>query len=297
MGVVWVVGAVVFLSGLAVTMRFASEHGCDSVLLNLAFRGSAAVGLALVLFVSGGVREFAGLPVRVYIIGVVGSGIFFLSGFAAIRSVALGPLNVSWIVLRSSAVLPVLASILVWREFSTYDRASAVWLDVAGVVLTLTGLLLVGLGRRQVRDADPRPVHRRWPAWLVVSFFAQGGWNIVVRATGEFDVDAARLAFLLLAFGGSAALTVPIAAARRRPMRRRELLFGAGLGLCSVLGTGSRMLALKWLPGVVVFPVTTAMVMVLVQLASAFVWKERLGSLGVGGIAAALVALVLMNIP
>jgi drug/metabolite transporter (DMT)-like permease len=278
-------------------MRFASEHGSDSVLLNLAFRGSAAVGLALVLLVSGGFRELAGLPVRVYIIGVLGSGIFFLSGFAAIRSVALGPLNVSWIVLRSSAVLPVLASVLLWREFAAYQRASAVWLDVAGVVLTLTGLLLVGLGRRQVRDADRRPVHRRWPVWLVVSFLAQGGWNIVVRATGEFDADTARLAFLLLAFSGSAALTVPIAAARRHRMSRRELLFGGALGLCSVLGTGSRMLALKWLPGVVVFPVTTAMVMVLVQLASAVVWKERLGSLGIAGIVSAIAALVLMNIP
>jgi hypothetical protein len=278
-------------------MRFASEHGCDSVLLNLAFRGSAALGLALVLILGGGFRELASLPVRVYVVGAVGSGIFFLSGFAAIRSVALGPLNVSWIVLRSSAVLPVLASILVWREFAAYDRAAAVGLDVAGVVLTLTALLLVGLGRRQVRGTDLRPVHPRWPVWLVASFFAQGGWNIVVRATGEFDVDAARLTFLLLAFSGSAALTVPIAAARRRPMRRRELLFGSGLGLCSVLGTGSRMLALKWLPGVVVFPLTTGMVMVLVQLASAVVWKERLGSLGVAGIVAAIAALFLMNLP
>ena len=60
--------------------------------------------------------------------------------------------------------------------------------------------------------------------------------------------------------------------------------------------TGMLLMALARLPGMLVFPVSGSMGIVLTTLAGVAIWREKLRGLAVLGIIAAAIAVVLINL-
>jgi multidrug transporter EmrE-like cation transporter len=243
---------------------------------------------------SGNILRFTELWVSIGWISLLACIFFAIAGFASIKAVQTGPLGVSWTVLRCSIVLPVLASIFWWDELPLYNGGMGLSMRLTGILLTLIALFLVGTGQRKVQK-NPIP-HRdsAWLGWLVTAFLAQGGWEIMLRATGDFKDDGMRSLFLVIAFGGSCLFTLPVMVATRARLTKRELSYGLLLGGCSFLGTGSRVLALRELSGTVVFPASTASIMILVQIAGLCLWKERIGPWGTAGLLSASLSVALL---
>jgi multidrug transporter EmrE-like cation transporter len=83
----------------------------------------------------------------------------------------------------------------------------------------------------------------------------------------------------------------------RRPWRR-ELLIGAGMALCSLVGQLGMALSLSsGIPGFVVFPVATGGGLIFVVMVGVLLFGEPMGHLGYLGIATGVAALVLLALP
>ncbi|RKY71072.1 MAG: hypothetical protein DRQ24_08145 [Candidatus Latescibacterota bacterium] len=285
-----------FLALLAILMRTVLDKGSNPFALNLVFRGTAGIATMVGIGVSGNILRFDEFWASAGWISILGCILFGISGLASIKAVQLGPLGTSWTVLRCSIVLPVLASIIWWKELSIGDGTTIPIMRPSGIFLTVLGLLLLGAGQKRLRKNRLQHQRSGWLGWLVTAFLAQGGWEIILRATGDFKDDGMRSLFLAIAFGGSCLLTLPVMVITRIRLTNRELFYGLLLGGCSLLGTGSRVLALRELSGTVVFPASTASIMILVQIAGLCLWKERVGPLGIAGLLSATLSVVLLSI-
>lgn len=77
----------------------------------------------------------------------------------------------------------------------------------------------------------------------------------------------------------------------------REVWLGAAMGACSLSGQALTGMALSHgIPGHIVFPLTTGGSLFLVALAGIVLFKERVGSYGIAGIALGIVALVALSV-
>ena len=102
--------------------------------------------------------------------------------------------------------------------------------------------------------------------------------------------------YLLFLFGTAAIVSTSVAIIRKASFKLKDVPFGIILGVCNILAGNSLLLALARLPGMLVFPVAGSMSIILTTLAGVTFWRERLQKLTILGIAAAIIAVVLINI-
>lgn len=85
----------------------------------------------------------------------------------------------------------------------------------------------------------------------------------------------------------------------RRPLKpyRREVLIGAGMGLCSISGQFFVGLALSHeVAGHVVFSVSTGGTLFVVALAGVLVFRERVGPYGLAGLVIGILSIVILSV-
>jgi uncharacterized membrane protein len=197
-------------------------------------------------------------------------------------------------------ILPVLASILFWHEVPLWPISSLLLARMGGVTLACAAICLVGWGQASHsggKSQHPGIGRRRWLAWLAVAFLAQGGWEIVLRATRGFPDDQGRNIFVTLVFVGAALLSSAVMALRKNPVGKKELGYGTLAGVLGLLSSGSRVWALRDIDGIIVFPVTTVSVMLMVQVLAAIVWKEKTGTVSMIGFVLAVASMILITAP
>jgi drug/metabolite transporter (DMT)-like permease len=296
----YLVASIVLMSALAVILRWALWRGTDAHGLNAVYRVTGGlITLALTL----PVLDWQRLPELCRLAGAaaVVAGVFYwLTGLASIKSVELGSLGVSWAVIRCSMVIPALASLLYWREVPLWPPSPALGCRLLGLAAVVGALGLLG-GRRTdaaaAVAASASSVRRRaWLGWLSLAFVAQGSWEVCLRTTRSFPDNQARSFFLLVAFSLAMVLAGAGFAIRRVRLGRRELLFGLLAGGCALLASGLRVWALRDVDGIIVFPATTASVMLMVQAAGSVIWHERITGRGAVGLALAVAGIVLLTV-
>jgi hypothetical protein len=286
--------------GLALAMRAAMRGGAEPFGTNMVFRvtaGTVMVATAAWTMDSGGVgRTLAsvGLP------AACGAVFFFLSGIASLKAVQHGHLGLSWSVLRCSMILPVLASILIWHELPLRPVSGLLLVRAGGLGLACVAIFLIGWGQTSGRDGESsgsRQGHGPWLAWLAVAFLAQGGWEIVLRATRGFPGGPERMVFVTLVFAGAGVFSGVSTAVRKDPVGRKEIGYGILMGILGLLASGSRVWALRDIDGIIVFPVTTITVMLAVQALATVVWRERTARLSMVGFVLAVASILLITAP
>jgi len=296
--------SILFMAALAVTLRLGTGKGADPLGMNAVFRGTAAVIMLVLVLGSGGWTQFGDLWAPVARRAIPAALFLWLSGFAVIKAIPLGHLGISWVVLRSSMVLPTLASLLFWHEVPFSPVSGTLIARIAGVILITIAVVAIGLqyirgGDRAntpgVRHAIERVGTRSWLLWLSAAFLGQGVWEICLRATRSLPGDHARTLFVTIVFLGTFLFTLPMMRFTRSKVQRNELLYGALAGVCGLLASGPRVWALRDLDGSIVFPMSTIAVILLVQAASRLVWHEKLRRFGALGFLFALGGIALLT--
>ncbi len=270
---------------------------------NYIFACLVSVGLAL----SGGVRM---VSPRTWALGLA-SGLVYAFAYRALgAAVRRRGLAVASAVTQLSIAIPIACSMAVWGE-----RPDGV--QAAGIVLALAALTLLAADRGEraalavEQPQDPTLALARAGSTslavltptlalpgallLLALFLTQGGAGLAPKAFAELAPAGETQVFLAILFGSAALSFLPDWLSSLRP-RRLELLWGAALGAVNVGDNLLAVYALQRLPGILVFPVATAGVLLLTGGLGLLAWKESIGRWGRAGLAVALGAVLLVSL-
>lgn len=222
------------------------------------------------------------------LLGALGGAVFigtFLLMTAAIGRVGIAiPVSVT----RLAVVLPVAVSILFYREMPAVFH-------LAGFAAALGALALFGRAAAAGRPGSPR---LSWSGVLLTAglFLAMGAVETLLKIFHERRVPAQKYGFVAIIFGTALLLGWLLILLRRELPSRADLALGLAMGLPNVLSTVFMLGALRYLPGMVAFPVNALGIVLLSTLAGAVIWGERPDRSGRLAIALALAAIVLINL-
>ena len=217
------------------------------------------------------------------IIGFILVGAYFLID-ACIRQIGVG---ISQTVERlSHFLLPVLASMIVWKELPRPIQGIGLVLAVASIPL-----LAKGDGRRATHPHGARLVI------LVLTLVAVAGCaGVSFKAYTELRGSSASPALFTIFFAIAATVNVIVAAAGDVSARPTDALLGIVLGAVNVSSNYFYLRAVATVDGTVVFPTIAAGMILVSSAAAAVLWKERYHRRALIGMAVAATGLVLINL-
>jgi len=232
------------------------------------------------------------------------TGLFFVAGILLwSRAIQAAGLALSVVAMRTAIVVPVLASVLFWRE-----RPSALELAGSAVALAALGLVLSEVSQRnqksETRGRKPEmaeAVARRGPAippwlWLALLFIIDGMVMVPAQVFRQNLPQNENWPFQSMIFASAFLVTTLLYYLGKQRVDQRSLGFGAALGACNLGNYLFLVLALTLLPGIVVYPVIAAGEVGLMALAGVVIWRERVGVRSWVGIGLAVLALVLVQV-
>ena len=221
-----------------------------------------------------------------WITGLAGGVTYVTTFWLMMRGLRRSGISITWSTIRLSVLVSVLFSIV-------YAGERPGGLQVVGMALVLMALPL--LSARQGDAARSSLLTEG--LFIALLFFSAGGTNLAAKAFDVWGAESERAIYVLVLFVAASLLSVAGLWRSRTRVALADLWPGLALGLVNLATTHYLLLALGALPGVVVFPVSSAVSIVVTSLAGVAFWRERLGRLNVVGIAVAVVAVVLINIP
>ncbi|TVR63554.1 MAG: hypothetical protein EA422_09055 [Gemmatimonadales bacterium] len=227
-----------------------------------------------------------------------GVGLLFVAGFVLLgRAIREAGLSLATATMRLSVAIPFLASWLIWGEVPTPGQG-------AGLVLAGLAFLLISSPPPAESPSPPpeSPTRPLLASILLGLLFVVGG---VVDTSFKlfeegFAEENSRALFLLMVFAfafvaGGTLLLRDIRRGRPGP-GGRDVGWGVVLGLVNYGSAAFMLAALREVPGTVAFPVNNVAVVLLALLLGMGFWREPTSRLQRGGLALAVVALLLFGV-
>lgn len=218
-------------------------------------------------------------------IGALGGVAYVVSYLFLIRAMNFTGISIPTAIVRLSVLVPVLASIFLWREQPNDYQ-------VLGLLLTCLALPLLSFdARTQASNGFKGPL-----GIILALFFTTGGCFLSTKAFDATGRPEERPVFLAILFTTAALVAVAALRLNGAKVGRFERGAGLALGTVNLVGNFFLLLALAHLPGIIVFPVASSLSLVLTTLVAAWAWGERLGRWGVAGLTTAIMAVVFLNL-
>ena len=273
---------ILFSSSFGIIVKHSQASGRNLLVVGATNYTVAALSAALSVIYQGDF-EFSNAT---FVIGILGGVAYVVSFFFLMNVLRLSGISITWAIIRLSVLVPLLFSILYWHEApNNYQIAG-----ISFVCLSLPLLSINSKADSALRGFDKTSL------LIIILFVVTGGCGLAAKAFSEFSPGDQRRMFLFFLFGTAAIIAVAALFVQRTRPKARDLPLGIILGLCNICGNYCLLLALMKLPGMVVFPISSSMGVVLTTLAGMGIWHERLRKLAIAGIATAIIAVVLINL-
>ncbi len=293
--------------GVGLTVRHAAHKGINRLGMIRINYAAAAIIAFLLLVVRPEVRVSRNTLWIALVAGISYAATMLLWSEAISRSgIAL---TVGFT--RMSVIIPVLVSMLVWKEIPRLTQGVGIVLGVAALLIT---------GRRPARDcpqefpagnsgAVPSPTRPAGPLLLAGLFVASGIAALSTKLFQELCPAQENLHFQALLFvvaffvATVSSGTVPLFRSGKRdsPQHRertdrKSLEWGWVLGAVNVGSSIFMVLALGLIAGPLAFPISAAAEVAVLAVLGRVVWKEPLDRLSMVGLGMTLAALVLVQL-
>ncbi len=247
--------------------------------MNYAF---AAIAAAISVIYKGSF-EFS---VTACILGVLAGLAYFTAYYLMINAIRISGISIAWSAVRLSVLVPILFSIFYWHEQPGVYQ-------IMGIVSVCIALPLLSV---RPNDDGGRRMFGRASILVIALFIASGGVNLAPKAFDELCPDSHRQMYLLFLFGTAAIASGSASLLKGSLPQALDLPVGAVLGLLNLSARHFLLLALTRLPDIVVFPISGSVGIVLIALAGMVIWREKLRTLNILGIAFAVITVILISL-
>lgn len=281
-GITFLTLAITFSSGVAMTMKAANAKG-----LKLGqFLAVNYLVCCLGLLAWGAWQPPGVDSPLIWPIGVFVGCMYVISLWLFDRAISAMGLALPTALMRLSALLPTLGSLLFFAEQPNVYQ-------ILGLVLAFSCLPLASkepLGFGKAGKAA-------WGGmiWGLLLFAVYGVTDFTFKVQAELEPLASPKTFMAIIFASALLLTFPQLFKGTRPCKSC-LFWGFVLGTMNILATYFWIRTLAHLPGTVAYPTLSLGVIALTTLASLLIWHERLRPANFAFLALAGVAVFLINL-
>ncbi len=289
---------------LGILNKVAEVKKCrpSAVSASLCMWAAVLVCAYLIFFKHSGVSAPSNVIVVATLFGIIGAiaSISFLAGLK------YGKISTSWLIINLSSAVPAIASILVYGESVTLRKGAGL-----GVAAGALYLLYKDKEIEELEAANPAiegsgnsPLRGRankllWLQLMFVAFMTNGLGSFGLKILAEKHLSGQyQYQYLVFWYVASSVIAGFVFLTGHSKPRKSEVLMGAGMGLCSVLGQLGMVLAMSsQVPGYLVFPLAIGGNLFIVVAGGLILFKERVRSYGYLGLGLGVTALVILAIP
>lgn len=263
-----------FTSIFSLCYKIAHRQGCNPVAVNGSMLVVGTVFSFLYILVTAQLRA---LPSLVILLGLLAGVCFFISVATFFVVVRKGNLSISWTVIALSIVIPLIASVVLWKESPSYRQ-------ILGAVGTVVALVLLGVDQGRTSPSRPEFATKRefwgWIAMLIIAFLGTGLIMLCNKALVENQLSSYIVQFTFLYYLAGTLSAIPFLWLRRAFPQKADLKVGAVMAISGVVSFILFLHALRVLPGVVVFPLRSIVNITLTAVFSLILWREKLSPVG-----------------
>lgn len=188
---------------------------------------------------------------------------------------------------RLGVLVPILLSVTLFGERPTLLQGAGVMLAVAAAVV-MNGL--------PHKTADSGRENKVYLLPLVLTLLLNGTADAMSKVFNQLGrrQDDGLFMFYIFLFAGLA--TLVLLSRERRPLTKRDVFFGILAGMPNFLSSRLLLAALAELPAFLVYPSYSVGVILVISIASFFLFRERLNGRQMAAAGMILGALVLLNL-
>ena len=260
--------------------KWSQRQGCHAVLVVTVNYLVVALLIGVYLLAQGGGIELTPMAWKV---GMV-TGCTFIAAMC-LMTWALTISDVATILtaFRLSIVVPIIASVVLWQEEVTSTQ-------LVGVTLALSALLLMSGGARAI---DGSTLFRHGVLAIAVRAM-QGVSHTSARWVHHAGLDDQHLEVLLVTAATAASLGIVTLCVLRRPVNWPSLRMGIGIGVFNVFALVVFLAALERFQSAQFFPISGCAIVIMDNIFSHVVWRERLSQLTVVGVVVGAASMLLL---
>jgi len=263
---------------IAILMRWSQQKVSGSIAM-LAMNYVACCALAA-LYAGPLVPKHEALGQTLALGGV--NGFFYLFSFVLLQiNVERNGVVLPAVFMKLGLLVPIALSIAVFGEV---PKAA----QIVGFVLAVAAILLINSQKNESLV--------RFKTGLILLLAAGGAGDAMSKVFEQVGTAELSGQFLFYTFAAALVLCVGLMLVKKQRIGKNEALFGLLVGVPNFFSARFLLYALMDLPAVLVYPTFSVGTILVVTLAGAVIFKEKLKSRQWWGLGAILAALVLLNI-
>ncbi|WP_034299557.1 EamA family transporter [Alkalibacterium sp. AK22] len=214
-------------------------------------------------------------------VGALAGVFFFLSFIFYQKSVRDNGVGISGTFGKLGILIPMIFSILIWREYPT----SIQWI---GIGLSLISIVVVNLSKQSIRKFDFKPT--------VLLLFVFGGMaEFSNKIYQQYALNDYKDIFLFTIFFVAFVISIIYVANKKVKVTKKDILTGFMVGIPNLFSSYFLIMSLETVRTSVAFPVYSAGSIVLINLGGLLIYRETLARKNQLAIALTVIALILIN--
>jgi drug/metabolite transporter (DMT)-like permease len=283
MGLIYIVLSAACSLAIAHFLKYSGVHGYD-VLKVLTINYLVAFGTAIGYSLFTGADPVPDFPLWFWIFAVF-IGILFITNFFVFgKSVDVNGVGVSVAAMRISLLVPVLLSMIFYREEITV-------LKIAGIFLVFAALVVLVISRR---DVHITAVGSQTLLLLLFLFsgIADGSMKIFEE---EMQHAASEYQFMSVVFLSALLAGLSATAGKRQlSFSRGEIVLGILVGLPNLFTSVFLIRAFAYMDGSIAYSMVNILIVAGGALIGRFIWKDQISVLQWTGIMLAIMAIAVL---
>lgn len=198
------------------------------------------------------------------------------------KSVKENGVGVSGMIAKLGILIPMLFSILIWKEYPSPLQ----WL---GIVLSLVSIVIVNVSSNALEKVEVKPA--------VLLLFVFGGMaEFSNKIYQQYALSEFKDVFLFSVFFMAFVVSLVYTLKEKKKITKKDILTGFAVGIPNLYSSYFLILSLATLKTSVAFPIYSAGSIVLINIGGYVIFKEKLATKNQVAIFLTIIALVLINV-
>lgn len=219
-------------------------------------------------------------------LGLFAGAVFVASILVMFYSIKKSGVAISMTISRLSTIVPIVLSVVVWREIpDTYQ--------MIGFGFVILALVLFSMPKKLDRVYE----FNVYKHIILMIFLTSGTVMITPKLAHEVGLDDQRTMYLFILFSLASLISLVITKFfDELVLDVRHILLSIVMGLINIMAAWSMVATMQHLPGIIVFPTLSCLSVILTTIIAKFLWREDFAVQNMVGIGISMIALILVNL-